>query len=819
MVIAVFEPMSPPMFPTPDRLIRSIKQDGCTIAPCVPTFLETWATDPEAVRILAGLRALIFAGGPLSQSTGDLLVQNGVQLHAVYGGTEVGTISRMLPDKSLGEDWQYFQFAEYFDPHLAAWDEAENVFELWALENKTYSPIVCNDLINGKRAYATKDLVVRHPTKPDLWRVFGRSDDQIMLSTGEKTNPTPIESIFTHDSRILGAVMFGRGRFNNGIILLLDPSCLVDPANQAEVEVFKDSISERVGAANKFAPAHSKIYREMILIADPEKDFEFTLKGSPRRHSILAAHSREIEKAYENFAKSTAGTDLESPSSWTFDGVLQWVLKLLESVSGQRLPANVDIFHFGLDSLHAVRLQNVLFNTMVKLFGDEFATQMLPASLVYQFPTAEKLAQHLQGFVSVSETNLQVPAVNAEAMVNLVELFTAGLRDLAPLDRPLAPLERETVILTGSTGSLGSQILAKLCAREDIIKIYALNRGDNASLGIRQNEALRKQGIDPSILDMGKVNLLTVDLTVPKWGIESSLYETMSSTVTLIIHTAWPVQFNYSLESFVPALQGIRGLVDFAYQCIVQPRFVYTSSVAVVARKHRYTLTSSYLKVTSDWPSGQKVPAQAISDPTMTGGLPYGQAKWISEQILDEAQQLGVIKLSVLRVGQLSGAPNGVWNPQEWFPSVCQVGKSMGALPTLDHHVAWLPTDVSACFIVDVKNCPVPYLNLTHPTAFPLQPVMNAISTRLKLSLTSAESWIDQLHSFQLQLHSSTGDLNLKARVGMLLQLLHNKKEFPTESALDLTLSLAYSPSLFAMQLTTIGDKEIESWLKYWKLL
>lgn len=55
-----------------------------------------------------------------------------------------------------------------------------------------HHPVVTNTQIDGMDAYATSDLLVPHPTKPGLWKIYGRKDDQIMLSTGEKTNPGPL---------------------------------------------------------------------------------------------------------------------------------------------------------------------------------------------------------------------------------------------------------------------------------------------------------------------------------------------------------------------------------------------------------------------------------------------------------------------------------------------------------------------------------------------------------------------------------------------------------------------------------------------------
>ena len=43
-----------------------------------------------------------------------------------------------------------------------------------------------NTNIDGVDAYATNDLLEPHPTRPGLWRYYGRLDDQINLSNGEK---------------------------------------------------------------------------------------------------------------------------------------------------------------------------------------------------------------------------------------------------------------------------------------------------------------------------------------------------------------------------------------------------------------------------------------------------------------------------------------------------------------------------------------------------------------------------------------------------------------------------------------------------------
>ncbi len=54
-------------------------------------------------------------------------------------------------------------------------------------QSKPYTEIhVVNTKWEGEDAYATNDLFLPHPTLPGHWKLIGRKDDQLMLSTGEK---------------------------------------------------------------------------------------------------------------------------------------------------------------------------------------------------------------------------------------------------------------------------------------------------------------------------------------------------------------------------------------------------------------------------------------------------------------------------------------------------------------------------------------------------------------------------------------------------------------------------------------------------------
>lgn len=63
-----------------------------------------------------------------------------------------------------------------------------------------------------------------------------------MLSTGEKVVPIPQEGLITSSRFASGAVMFGRGRDECGILIEPSPQFAVNPQDQASVLEFRNQI-------------------------------------------------------------------------------------------------------------------------------------------------------------------------------------------------------------------------------------------------------------------------------------------------------------------------------------------------------------------------------------------------------------------------------------------------------------------------------------------------------------------------------------------------------------------------------------------------
>jgi hypothetical protein len=98
------------------------------------------------------------------------------------------------------------------------------------------------------KGYSTKDLFERHPTKPDLYRMWvlpslhiliidsdlnsdsvGRLDDVLTLANGEKAVPGPMEDIMDASPYIACAIMFGRERNQVGVLVEPTERYMLDP--------------------------------------------------------------------------------------------------------------------------------------------------------------------------------------------------------------------------------------------------------------------------------------------------------------------------------------------------------------------------------------------------------------------------------------------------------------------------------------------------------------------------------------------------------------------------------------------------------------
>ncbi|SJL14871.1 uncharacterized protein ARMOST_18346 [Armillaria ostoyae] len=396
-IVASFPPVEPPFVLTAERLLSSIIDTKTTLVVTVPSFLVEWSCDPKAIEALKSMTAVIYGGGPLEKDAGDTLVANGIFIASIYGLTECG-VSSVLPKSIPAEGWEWMKVANNVDAVFMPTEE-KDIYRVYVKESLHHSPAVLDTEIDGIRALDTKDLVQLHPLNRKLFKVYGRADDQIMHSTGEKTNPGPIEASLNTDKRVAAALMFGRSKFQPGVLILPTPEEAFEPSDTARLAEYRASIWDTVTKVNEQAPQHSRIYKEMILIAKPSKPFEFTAKGTLRRNAILKAYEQEIEDLYKAI-DSVSQTDVVIPQLWTLKNVMTMIRDIVTAVFERKVGDTDDIFVVGGDSLTAMSIRNSALRALRKSKVVPVAViGALPPNFVFELPSITAMSTFIYGFV------------------------------------------------------------------------------------------------------------------------------------------------------------------------------------------------------------------------------------------------------------------------------------------------------------------------------------------------------------------------------------------------------------------------------------
>ncbi|TGO75704.1 hypothetical protein BELL_0197g00110 [Botrytis elliptica] len=153
------------------------KLDICDASILQPSLFEAMAKNPE---YLEGLRKL------------DHVI---VPIYAAYDATEAGPLPLVLEDQEYHE---YMTFSPLFGAQFR--HGTDDLYEL---------VIVRDDALCASQKWPTKDLMSKHPTKEDMWKYRGRTDDIIVLSNGVNINPLLMKRILMSHPKVVAALLTG----------------------------------------------------------------------------------------------------------------------------------------------------------------------------------------------------------------------------------------------------------------------------------------------------------------------------------------------------------------------------------------------------------------------------------------------------------------------------------------------------------------------------------------------------------------------------------------------------------------------------------
>ncbi|KAF1351721.1 acetyl-CoA synthetase-like protein [Lizonia empirigonia] len=637
-----------------------------------PSILEDISTTEKGIAALGKLESVFFGGAPLASASGDKICQV-TNLVTVIGSTEALLMCTLLP--SAPDEWGYFHWSSVAG---AVMEPAENdLFEL-VLKPKDIKHQAIFHTFPGIQEWRTKDLFRRHSSKPFLWKYSGRRDDIIVLSNGEKFNPVLTEKLIESHPWVKGALVVGQGKFQAGLLVEPDRS----QAGTTNPAALVDCIWSMVEQANHEAPAHARIYQTKIAVAKEGKPFIRAVKGSVIRLQTVASFKDEIEaifadKGYASEPYSDSDGDVELTSK------VHAVFSLALSAFQEDTPDDVDIFSLGVDSLDVLALTNAL-NKAIRGAN-------VTASFIYSNPTVRQLSEALSQSVNRSDGRLAVPQTREEKLDAM-----------------------HTVVITGSTGSLGSHILEQLLRDPNVEKVYCMNRSDNAEA--RQKETFRQH--HDSMTNFSKPVFLKTDFGKDKFGLSDETYSHLLSTVTIFIHSAWSVDFNLSLESYEAThIAGTRRVVDFASLSAQNPAVTFISSIASVGNWGSFAQDASAVPESTT----------TLFDGAITLPQGYGKSKHVAAEILATASHRLGIKTAIVRAGQLAGpsaeAGGAAWYRHEWLPTIVHTSKILKKLPrTLGNmeRVDWVPMDIAAGTVIDIATTPSDEPAQVNPHTLPI---------------------------------------------------------------------------------------------------
>jgi hypothetical protein len=112
--------------------------------------------------------------------------------------------------------------------------------------------------------------------------------------------------------------------------------------------------------------------RKIILVTHPDKPFQFTPKGTPRRHLILGDYANEIAEGYRKKEESSQ-TNITLPVSWSKKEVLALAREAVRRGMGKDVGDEDDIFQAGCDRFgcfYALRLRSVTNRLCLQFEGN-----------------------------------------------------------------------------------------------------------------------------------------------------------------------------------------------------------------------------------------------------------------------------------------------------------------------------------------------------------------------------------------------------------------------------------------------------------------
>ena len=593
-------------------------------------------------------------------------------------------------DYKTDKDWSWLRLDSTVEARK--WLHFEPASDTSSGSQKLYELIVKSDwpckIVSNRPdgSYATSDLYMEHPNRPGLWKLTARADDTIVLTNGKKLLASHVESILQKSPLFQHALVFGQNRPLIGALLFPAPQDVTQDNEKVETDVRKLLLEIQTSM-----PPHARLAREMlrIMAAEDTDALPKSSKGTVQRVRAYRQFQEAIDTLYDEFDPDVDSQDSSGGLQLDEEQLLGWLSERVAECTpdGEAPDQDADLFAAGIDSTASLRIR-ALMQRHLALSG-----RKLSKNVVYEQPTIRSLAK----FCYELRTGKQSAAQGAGVQDTMMRLAEEYSRRLGPKRLRKAngvngsPQARSTIILTGASGALGSQILRILLDehKDEVESILLLVRAQDDSTA-REKIAQsfhQKRVAGLSEADFELIQFKAVDLANQD-AVEALQLKELPNAI--FVHAGWEVNFALGLASFKACLDGTVNLLQ-AHLSSSSSRFIFCSTIASCL----------------DSDKTSEIQETRARDPSSASAVGYAQAKWVAEQICEKAAACstgsGHHSVDVVRIGQLCGVrAHGVWNTREAWPLLVKTADEVGKLPDIQQRLDWLPVDTAARALLDL---------------------------------------------------------------------------------------------------------------------
>lgn len=585
----------------------------------------------------------------------------------------------MSSDRPKGDpSWDYMRTLAHVKPYMWMKPVDSIHYEMVILDGLKSKVISNSD--DPPNSFHSKDLFIPHSTIPDAWKFVTRMDDRINLLNGEKVLPLPMEGLIRQDRLVREAAMFGHGKDLPGLLAFRS-----EHAAKLTDGQFVDAIWPAVQDANSRAEAFAQLSKDTIVVMSVDAECPQTDKGSLMRAKVYSQFADVIQDMYDRLDRQQEGS-----LHLNVNELRVILTKMFEEELQIHLDSPIaDFFASGLDSLRAIQLASHIKKKLY-LGG---RGNLLDQNVIFDKANVSRLAEFLSALAKGEELNGNIDGHDKEieTMERLIEKYST-FETHQPSTETAS--RGETAIVTGATGSLGAFVLTRLIALSQFTKVYCFVRcSPSEDPQKRVLSALHKRSLSLPSDQLSKIHALATQMDKPDFNIPAPTLADLQSTVALIVHAAWAVNFNIGVRSFeADHIRGTHNLLSLALSVKRHDpaQFIFCSSIGVAG----------------SWTSSHPIPETLISDLSLAQPTGYARSKLVTEHIVANAATFApTLDAKVLRIGQIVGdKKSGIWNENEAIPLMIRTATTLKALPALDEPCSWLPVDSLASIILELAG-------------------------------------------------------------------------------------------------------------------